>query len=56
MAAKAPRPELDDETVRIARNLLNTPPKPHEEMKLGKGKAKKRRTQRNPRRRDVSAR
>jgi hypothetical protein len=31
MAAKAPSPELDDETVRIARNLLSTPPKPHEE-------------------------
>jgi hypothetical protein len=31
MAAKVPSPELDDETVQIARNLLSTPPKPHEE-------------------------
>jgi hypothetical protein len=36
MAVK--KPDLDDETVRIARTLLNTPPKPHDEMKIGKTK------------------
>jgi hypothetical protein len=30
------KPDLDDATLRIARTLLNTPPKPHDEMKLGK--------------------
>jgi len=40
MAAKAPSPELDGETVRIARNLPSTPPKPHEERSLTKAKQK----------------
>jgi|HubBroStandDraft_6_1064221.scaffolds.fasta_scaffold1470589_1 hypothetical protein len=30
------RPRLDEATTRIARTLLSTPPKPHEEMKIGK--------------------
>jgi hypothetical protein len=34
------KPDLDDETVRIARTLLSTPPKPHDEMKIGKPKQK----------------
>jgi len=36
--AKAPKPGLDDTTIQIARQMLSTPPKPHEEMKLGKRK------------------
>jgi len=38
--AKVPKPELDEAIVQIARRMLNTPPKPHDEMKIGK-KAKK---------------
>jgi hypothetical protein len=30
---------LDEATLQIARRMLNTPPKPHEEMKIGKRKA-----------------
>jgi hypothetical protein len=30
--------DLDEETIRIAKRLLNTPPKPHKEMKIGKRK------------------
>jgi hypothetical protein len=37
---KAPKPDLDEATLEIARRMLTTPPKPHEEMKVGKGKAK----------------
>jgi hypothetical protein len=36
----AKAPALDEATLRIARTLLSTRPKPHEEMKLGEGKAK----------------
>jgi hypothetical protein len=32
------KPDLDEQTRRIAERLLNTPPKPHDEMKLGKSK------------------
>jgi hypothetical protein len=39
--AKALKPDLDDATLQIARRMLNTPPKPHEKMKIGKAKAKK---------------
>jgi hypothetical protein len=39
---KAPKPDLDDATLRIARTMLNTPPKPHDEMKLGARKPKAR--------------
>jgi hypothetical protein len=36
----AKKPDLDEATLRIAKRLLNTPPKRHSEMKLGKRKAK----------------
>jgi hypothetical protein len=35
--------ELDDATVRIMRRMLNTPPKPHEEMKVGRPPRQKKR-------------
>jgi hypothetical protein len=35
---KAPKPDLDETTLQIARRMLSTPPKPHDEMKLGKVK------------------
>jgi hypothetical protein len=38
--AKPQRPKIDEPTRRIAERLLNTPPKPHKAMKLGKRKAK----------------
>jgi len=46
--AKAPQANLDDATIQIARRMLSTPPKPHDEMKVGKRKygASKRRQQR----------
>jgi hypothetical protein len=34
------KPDLDEATQRIARRILSTPPKPHDEMKLGKPKGK----------------
>jgi hypothetical protein len=40
MPAMTKKPDLDEATMRIARTLLNTPPKPHEQMKLGKVKKK----------------
>jgi hypothetical protein len=30
------KPNLDDATLRIARRMLTMPPKPHDEMRLGK--------------------
>jgi len=33
------KPDLDEATLRIARRMLSTPPKPHDEMKIGKRKA-----------------
>jgi hypothetical protein len=30
------KPDLDEPTLRIMERMVNTPPKPHEEMKLGK--------------------
>jgi hypothetical protein len=30
---KAPKPDLDEATLQIARRMLSTPPKPHDEMK-----------------------
>jgi hypothetical protein len=33
---KAPKPDLDEATLRIAQRMLITPPKPHGEMKVGK--------------------
>ena len=38
--AKVQKPNLDEATLQIAKRILNTPPKPHSEMKLGKHKAK----------------
>jgi hypothetical protein len=38
---KAPKPDLDEATLQIARRMLSTPPKPHDEMKIGKGKQRK---------------
>jgi hypothetical protein len=40
--AKSPKPNLDETTLQIARRMLSTPPKPHDEMKLGKSGTKKR--------------
>jgi hypothetical protein len=37
---KAPKPNLDAATLRIARRMLSTPPKPHDEMKIGVRKMK----------------
>jgi hypothetical protein len=34
--ANAPKPNLDQTTVEIARRMLNTPPKSQDNMKLGK--------------------
>ena len=38
------KPDLDDKTVQIARRMLSMPPKPHGEMKLGKGKPRRRKS------------
>ncbi len=35
---KAPKPNLDETTLQIARRMLSMPPKPHEDMKIGKRK------------------
>jgi hypothetical protein len=40
--AKAPKPDLDDATIEIARRMLSAPPKPHGEMKVRKPKKTKR--------------
>jgi hypothetical protein len=34
--AKPQKPNIDEPTRLIAERLLNTPPKPHKEMKLGR--------------------
>jgi hypothetical protein len=34
----ARKPDLDEATLQIAQRMLNTPPRPHEEMKLGNSK------------------
>ncbi len=36
------KPDLDDATVNIMKRLLAMPPKPHDDMKVGRPKAKKR--------------
>lgn len=36
----AQKPDLDEATLKIAKRILSTPPKPHSEMKVGKRKAK----------------
>jgi hypothetical protein len=37
----AEKTDLDEATVQIARGMLNTPPKPHEKMKLGNTRKKR---------------
>jgi hypothetical protein len=37
---KEKKPKLDEATLQIAKRILNMPPKPHKEMKIGKPKAK----------------
>jgi hypothetical protein len=37
------KPNLDKATIEIARRMLNTPPKPHDEMKIGKRKVMRKR-------------
>jgi hypothetical protein len=49
MASK--KPDLDENTVGIARRMLSTPPKPHGEMKIGKATKKPRRFQPSRKRR-----
>jgi hypothetical protein len=39
--AKTPKPNLDETTLQIARRILSTPPKPHDEMKIVKQPSKK---------------
>jgi hypothetical protein len=46
--AKALKPDLDEATLQIAQRMLSMPPKPHDEMKIGKGKRRK--VQKKPRR------
>jgi hypothetical protein len=41
---KAPKLDLDAATLRIARTMLQTPPKPHDEMKVGKSRKPPRQT------------
>jgi hypothetical protein len=36
----AKKSDLDEATLQIARRMLSTPPKPHDEMKIGKLSAK----------------
>jgi hypothetical protein len=35
------KPQVDENTLRTMKELLRQPPKPHDEIKLGKRKAKK---------------
>jgi hypothetical protein len=35
------KPKLDDATIQIMRRVLSAPPKPHDEMKVGRPSAKK---------------
>jgi len=37
----AKKPDLDAQTLRIMARMVRMPPKPHDEMKLGKSKGKK---------------
>jgi hypothetical protein len=43
----ANEPQIDEGTLRIMRQLLRQPPKPHEKMKVGK-KAKKSKPKKKP--------
>ena len=38
--ARAHKPDLDEPTLRIMERMIRMPPKPHENMKVGKPKAK----------------
>jgi hypothetical protein len=42
--AKAPKPDLDDTTIEIARRVLSAPPKAQDEMKVGKKRSKVKRS------------
>ena len=46
--ARAGKRDLDDVTLEIARRMLSAPPKPHEEMKIGKRKQAKPKVSRSP--------
>jgi hypothetical protein len=37
----AKKPDLDEPTLQLMERVLRMPPKPHEDMKLGKSRAKK---------------
>jgi hypothetical protein len=37
---KAPKPDLDEPTLRIMERMMRMPPKPHDDMKIGKRRAK----------------
>lgn len=39
----AKKPKLDAKTLKVLKQVLALPPKPHEEMKIGKPAAKKKR-------------
>jgi len=43
---KAPKPDLDEATLRIAQRMLSMPPKPHDQMKLGDRRKKRRKKKR----------
>jgi hypothetical protein len=42
--ADSKKPQLDEATRRIAQRMLSMPPKPHDEMKVGKSKPAKRKS------------
>jgi hypothetical protein len=46
MAAK--KPDLDESTLRIMERMVNMPPKPHDEMKIGKRSGKKKQSRGKP--------
>lgn len=45
--------DLDEPTLRVMRKILNTPPKPHEKMKIGRSSQQKKK--RGPKDRAASA-
>jgi len=52
--AKAPGTDLDKATLEIARRMLSTPPKHHDEMKIGKAKVSRAKSA-SPRKRKSAA-
>jgi hypothetical protein len=44
----ANKPHVDEATLRVMRKLVRQPPKPHDQMKLGKPKGKKATPPRKP--------